>query len=270
VLPGTALPNTAPPDAAPSDTALPGNSGADARRIAAFLAHALDGRLPDKEPPDKEPPDAGVPGLTAPLLVAQAAGLVRTDPSKAAAALIGALAEHDLAGLVDVGRVLPALCARAVRGKRREGPAKALAVAVRRQALGAAGSGGPALLTLARCATAVGDHDTAEGLWRRVLREAPEAGEEYGACLCHRAVSAYADGDREAALELLREAARLLPAAHPVHRETAEASAAEAAGLCAAASRRRASQARTVSTIATTLPVAPTSSVVTSTRSATR
>ncbi|MEV2217808.1 hypothetical protein AB0H86_41360 [Streptomyces sp. NPDC050997] len=215
-----ATPSTTPPDSTPpgnSRAATDGAVRADARRVAAFLADALDGR-----PHDKEPPDAGTPGLTAPLLVAQAAGLVRTDPSKAAAALTGTLAEHDLAGLVDVGRALPALCARAARGKRREGPAKALAVAVRRQALGAAGSGGPALLTLARCATAVGDHDTAEALWRRVLRETPEAGEEYGAYLCHRAVSAYAGGDREAALELLREAARLLPAAHPVHREAAD------------------------------------------------
>ncbi|MFI6565309.1 hypothetical protein [Streptomyces sp. NPDC050534] len=193
-----------------------GPEAARARQVAGFLAGALDGR-----PPDGEPPADGGPGLAAPLLVARAAGLVRTDPPRAADVLTRALAEHDVAGLVDLGRALPALCARAARGKRAGGSAEALRAAVRRQAADAADADGTALLTLVRCAAVVGDHGTAEDLWRRALLQAPEAGEEYGAYLCHRAVTAYADGDRTGALELLRKAARLLPPDHPVHAETA-------------------------------------------------
>ncbi|MFE7167169.1 hypothetical protein [Streptomyces sp. NPDC057616] len=217
----TPAPGSAPVPAQLAPPRVPvGGTGAEeearARRVAGFLAGALDG-----VPPDGEPPADGVPGLAAPLLVARAAGLVRTDAPRAADVLTRALAEHDVAGLVDLDRVLPALCARVARGKRRGDATEALKAAVRRQAADAADADGAALLTLVRCAAVVGDHDTAEDLWRRTLRLVPEAGEEYGAYLCHRAVAAYADGDRTGALELLREAAGLLPPDHPVHVETA-------------------------------------------------
>ncbi|MFG2790446.1 hypothetical protein [Streptomyces sp. NPDC048419] len=208
-LAGQVVPPRTPDDGA-------GPEEARARRVAGFLAAALEG-----DPPDGEPPADGVPGLAAPLLVARAAGLVRTDAPRAADVLTRALAEHDVAGLVDLGRALPALCARVARGKRGGGSADALRAAVRRQAADAADADGAALLTLVRCAAVVGDHDTAGDLWRRALLQAPEAGEEYGAYLCHRAVAAYADGDRTGALELLRKAAPLLPADDPVHAETA-------------------------------------------------
>ncbi|MGY6024890.1 hypothetical protein [Streptomyces spinosirectus] len=206
---GQAVPPRTPDDGT-------GPEAGRARRVAGFLAGALDGG-----PPDGEPPADGAPGLAAPLLVARAAGLVRTDAPRAAEVLTRALAEHDVAGLVDLGRALPALCARAARGKRGGGSTEALRAAVRRQAADAADADGTALLTLVRCAAVVGDHATAEDLWRRTLLQEPEAGEEYGAYLCHRAVTAYADGDRTGALELLRKAARLLPADHPVHAEAA-------------------------------------------------
>ncbi|MFJ9542388.1 hypothetical protein ACIRPX_34725 [Streptomyces sp. NPDC101225] len=208
-LAGQVVPPRAPDDGT-------GPEEARARRVAGFLAGALDGL-----PPDGEPPADGVPGLAAPLLVARAAGLVRTDAPRAADLLTRALAEHDVAGLVDLDRALPALCARVARGKRRGDATEALKAAVRRQAADAADADGTALLTLVRCAAVVGDHDTAEDLWRRALLQAPEAREEYGAYLCHRAVAAYADKDRTGALALLRKAAGLLPADHPVHAETA-------------------------------------------------
>lgn len=144
----------------------PGPAGA---RIAHFLAQALDGH----PPADGPPPVEGVHGLTALMLVAQAAGLVATDPARAAQTLTQVLAEHDLAGLVDLTGALPALCARAARSKRREGH-EALGAAVQRYAthrLAAAEDPGSGLtvLALAHCATAIGDHDGAESLWQRAL-----------------------------------------------------------------------------------------------------
>ncbi|MFG2524324.1 hypothetical protein [Streptomyces sp. NPDC048527] len=194
--------------------------------VVAFLAEALEGK-----PPKELPPVGGNPALPAPLLVVQAAGHLPAQRAKAAEALTLALRDHDLTGLVDVAATLPALCARVARARRRDGRAQALAEVVRRLADrlpegapegGAPDEDGPVpldALTLARCAAAVGDHEVADGLWRRVLNaDADAAAAEYGKYLCHRAVAAHADGDPARALDLLGRAAGHLPGEHPAHR----------------------------------------------------
>ncbi|MFF1689989.1 MULTISPECIES: hypothetical protein [unclassified Streptomyces] len=210
----------------------------DAAHVVAFLAEALEGK-----PPEELPPVGGNPALPAPLLVVQAAGHLPAQRAKAAEALTLALRDHDLTGLVDVAATLPALCARVVRARRRDGRAQALAEVVRRLAdrlpEGAPEGGAPEedglvpldAVTLARCAAAVGDHEVAVRLWRRVLNananananaaadaNADAVDAEYGKYLCHRAVAAHADGDPARALDLLGKAAGHLPGGHPARR----------------------------------------------------
>ncbi|WP_353944148.1 hypothetical protein ABII15_22670 [Streptomyces sp. HUAS MG91] len=204
-----------------------------ARQATEFLAHVLEGGagrgLPAAE---------GLPGLTAPLLTAQAAALAGADLAGAATVLTQGLADldpRDFAGLLDLGAVVPALCARVARAKRRDARTDALAGIVRAQATALLTSDGtaraagpqptaPTLHTLAHCAVALGDHATADDLWQRVLATAaPEAPEraQYGAYLCHRAVTVHAAGDTATAVTLLHRAARHLPAEHPVHHHLA-------------------------------------------------
>ncbi|MFF2508028.1 hypothetical protein ACFVTY_32390 [Streptomyces sp. NPDC058067] len=236
-LAATALDNGDRPGAVRLLRAADG-AGTDAGRIVDFLARALDGA------PPAALPAADHPALPAPLLVVQAAGHLPAQKAKAAETLTAALRDHDLTGLVDLGAVLPALCARVVRARRRDGRAENLAAVVRRLADGLpkgnlrAGTDPVALgpvpldpVTLARCAAAVGDHVTADGLWRRIVNApapapdtpdadvdtAGDAPTEYGTYLCHRAVAAHAAGDPARALELLERAARYLPDAHPAH-----------------------------------------------------
>ncbi|MFJ4711299.1 hypothetical protein [Streptomyces sp. NPDC088785] len=83
----------------------------------------------------------------------------------------------------------------------------------------------PTLHTLAHCAVALGDHVTADDLWQRILAGAAPQGperEQYGAYLCHRAVTVHEAGDPVAAVDLLHQAARHLPADHPVHQRVTD------------------------------------------------
>ncbi|MEU6662296.1 hypothetical protein [Streptomyces sp. NPDC046821] len=201
-----------------------------AAQVAAFLAQALDGKPPEALPDVEHP---------APLLVVQAAGHLPAQKAKAADALTQALGEHDLTGLVDLAAVLPALCARLARARRRDGRAEDLAAVVRRlaDALPPATDPEPDLgpVTLARCAAALGDHVTADLLWQRILKapapppaatdmppETDTPAAEYGKYLCHRAVAAHAAGDPMRALELLGRAVRHLPEGHPAHSHRAD------------------------------------------------
>ncbi|MEU6842636.1 hypothetical protein ABZ930_12315 [Streptomyces sp. NPDC046716] len=142
---------TAAPDAVPDgpDARAAGAAQDDpARQAAEFLAHVLEGGAGRGLPPAD-----GLPGLTAPLLTAQAAALAGADLAGAATVLTQGLADLDpldFAGLLDLGAVVPALCARVARAKRRDARADALAAIVRAQATalltsdGAPGPGGTA------------------------------------------------------------------------------------------------------------------------------
>ncbi|MFI6344680.1 hypothetical protein [Streptomyces sp. NPDC050560] len=198
-------------------------------RIARFVGHALAGT-----PDQGDPPDDGIAALTAPLLVARAAGLAAKDPGAAASALTEALAGHNLTGLISLETALPALCARVARAKRRDPRTTALAAAIQRVAKAHERADrsdrdsapdadeGAMALTLARCATAVGDHKNAERMWRRALKAAPAgaapaaaAATEFAAYLCHRATVAYTEDDPEGARLRLRKALRYVPGDHP-------------------------------------------------------
>ncbi|MGI5168552.1 hypothetical protein ACQEU3_29820 [Spirillospora sp. CA-253888] len=180
---------------------------ATGRHVRDLLAAALAG-----DPGEHDPPE-GVPGrLTAALLAAQAAALAESAPDECRALLVRTLPAHDVSGLVDLQRVLPALCAAPGRGggaRPRE-----LAAVLR----GVAADGGFDPLTLARCATAASDHETAERAWREALRASADDGtvrEEYGRYLCHRATVARRRGEPLEAARLLRRAAGVLDGQEP-------------------------------------------------------
>ncbi|MDT0341986.1 hypothetical protein [Streptomyces litchfieldiae] len=179
-------------------------------RACALLADVLQGRAPATAP------EGG--GETAALLrVAWAAGRADDDPEAALDALATTVAECDLAAVVDLSRLLPALCARlATGGPRRPGRAHPLAAPVRR--LGERDTPALPAAVHARCAAVVGEYALAGRLWPRAVAEEDRAlggGElsaartEFIRLLGHRAVAARADGDPLRAARLLRHAARV-------------------------------------------------------------
>ncbi|MFI6516491.1 hypothetical protein ACIBF1_13110 [Spirillospora sp. NPDC050679] len=180
---------------------------ATGRHIRDLLAAALAG-----DPGGHDPPE-GVPGrLTAALLAAQAAALAESAPDECRALLVRTLPAHDVSGLVDLQRVLPALCAAPGRG----GGARPRELAAVLRKVAAEGGFDP--LTLARCATAANDHETAERAWREALRASADGEtvrEEYGRYLCHRATVARRRGDPLEAARLLRRAAGVLDGQEP-------------------------------------------------------
>ncbi|WP_067489643.1 hypothetical protein [Actinomadura hibisca] len=180
---------------------------ATGRHIRDLLAAALSG-----DPGEFDPPE-GVPGrLTAALLAAQAAALAESAPDECRALLVRTLPEHDVSGLVDLHRVLPALCAAPGRG----GGARPRELAAVLRKVAADGGFDP--LTLARCATAANDHETAERAWREALRAGTDeetVREEYGRYLCHRATTARRRNEPLEAARLLRRAAGILDGQEP-------------------------------------------------------
>jgi tetratricopeptide (TPR) repeat protein len=183
------------------------------RTVAALLADALDGQpLPEPLPVDA-PPRA-----IAAIQVAHAAGQSAAgDTASAAATLVRVLQSRDVSDLIDLDRVLPKLCDRAAASRRAD-DAVTLALIVRSAAAEAGRPGGLSTHLAARCASAVGEHEVADGLWQRALDQAEtdqdrqqEIAAEYGRFLCHRAVAAHQAGNRALTLDLLRTAAVHLP-----------------------------------------------------------
>ncbi|MEV6591032.1 hypothetical protein [Streptomyces acidicola] len=185
--------------------ALPAGDGTE-QRVCALLANALEGRPPEPLP-DDVPPE-----IVVPLRVVHLAGLAATAPERCLDMLAGMPADDMLTTVVDVERLLPLLCARAGRGRRRPGrPTSLLADTVRRFAHDDGRRLDP--LTLARCATAVQAHDVADELWQRAARatyRSRDAGRdvqaEYVRYLCHRAALAWQAGDPLSAARLLHRA----------------------------------------------------------------
>ncbi|MGH3244455.1 MAG: hypothetical protein ACRDNL_29055, partial [Spirillospora sp.] len=171
-----------------------------------ILADTLDGR------PATDPPEGLSPELTTGLRMAQAASLLQADAKRCLEIVTAELhgsAAGTVGALVDLERVLPALCAVPKRGAR-DRSASPLIGLVERLAEGSDTRLSP--FTLARCATAVGAYATAERLWVRVLTEqdVPDgAREQFVRFLCHRAQLARADGAVRDAAALLRQAARV-------------------------------------------------------------
>jgi hypothetical protein len=182
--------------------------------LVALLADALDrGRLPEPLPID-------LPARAESALALAAAMGADGDRETAAEMLLRALRTDDVSDLVDLERVLAALCTRVANqhGDKRNASAAALAPTVLRAAERAGEPGGLGNHPVARYATVVGEFETADRLWLRALDEAhadwfrlPRLREEYGRFLCHRAVLAHLDGRREQMFGYLRTAAAYVP-----------------------------------------------------------
>lgn len=191
--------------------------------VCAPLADVLDGRPPAALPPDGSGERAAL------LRVIHAAGLVESDPGRCLGLLTAAAADCDLAAVTDIGRLLPALLARA-DGKpgsngtsarsggagRRSGQTHPLAPLVKRLADSSARGIDPA--TLAGCATAVGEYQLAEEQWMRAYSEADQEERDggpvpvqYARLLCYKAVTAHRTQDPLHGAKLLRRAAGLQP-----------------------------------------------------------
>ncbi|RFS86985.1 hypothetical protein D0T12_01635 [Actinomadura spongiicola] len=188
--------------------AVPADAGE--ARIHGILVAGLGG-APVEDP---APPDGAPTPVAAALRLVQAAGLAGTDPDRGRALLLEAAAAHDITGLVNLSRVMPALCAAPGRG----GGARPRELAAVLRTVSATVPFDP--LTLARCATAVGDHETADRAWRDALRAAGPGEndvvrQEYGRFLCHRATAAWRRGDPLNAVRLLRKGAGILDGHEP-------------------------------------------------------
>jgi hypothetical protein len=165
----------------------------------------------DGDPP-RPMPDHLPPAVAALLELTSAAFLADTDPRRCRELIIKALPGVDpdvLSELVDMGRALPMLSAGEARMRARARPSPLAGLLDR---LAAASRTPVDDLTLARCATAIGDFPAAERLWQAILdrgEDVPEA--EYVNLLCHQAQRARGKGDPLDAVRPLRQAARLHP-----------------------------------------------------------
>lgn len=172
---------------------VPGEEDGDADKRCRTLAGLLE-ELPG--PTDTGPADTG-PGDTGPA-----------DMLSRGKSLLSLARRRDTSALVDLSGYLPALCAAIGAGRDREVPAP-----VSRAVRDLTGDSGGGLSTVvsARCATAIGDHETAHRLWVRVLRDRdgmvpPELREEMSGALRHAAVLARRQGDDLRAIWSLRVA----------------------------------------------------------------
>jgi hypothetical protein len=184
------------------------------RALVTLLGDALGhGRLPERLP-------IALPTRAASALALAAALGAGADEETAAQMLLRALRTDDVNDLVDLERALAALCIYVAKqqGSKRDASAAALAPTVLRAAgrSGEPGEVGPH--PVARFATVVGEFETADRLWLRALDEAqadwfllPQLRTEYGRFLCHRAVLAHLDGQRDRMFGCLRTAAVYVP-----------------------------------------------------------
>jgi hypothetical protein len=185
--------------------------------LCRMLAAALAGRpLEPRALPG--PPDGTGPAVAPLLEIARAAALAPGDAAGALDALLPHLAEEQLAGLA-TSRLLPGLAARLAhtqRGRRRRTEPHPLARAVARMAQSP--GGGLDLPALARCATAAGDYDLARRLWQRAgagRTAGADGSAEYARLLVSELVRDWDSAQPLRMAGLLREAARLSPAAAP-------------------------------------------------------
>ena len=139
---------------------------AEGRRFRDALVFTLEvaGGAPD--------PTCLPPVLTLAVRVAEAAALAAEDQRQCVDLLAQALPAADVtaaARIADLERVLPVLCT----GRRSAANSAASPLALLVQDLATTVQGPVSELTLARCATVLGDVETADLLWASALRSAP-------------------------------------------------------------------------------------------------
>lgn len=178
-------------------------TGEPEHRISRLVADLLDGLV---DVPTTTPAQSGGPAGLA-LRVLHAAAVTEQDPERCLDLLLPAMREHDLTGIVDLRASLPRLCAGA--GRRRSATGAAELVRMLAPILDSAVDP----LLPARCACAVGEHELAGTLWRRVFSGQADAPapvrEEYAGFLRHRAVVARRAGRDLDAAHYLRLATRV-------------------------------------------------------------
>lgn len=177
------------------------------QRGSALLADLLDGRTPEPDVQIEIPDD--LPQRTAHALhVVNAAALAEREPARSIAMLAPVIGESDLAGIVDLRRSLPLMCASIAKTRQKPGPLLELILGLATNP----GEGCDDLTLLARCAAAIGEHELAEMLWRESFAKQPRVSEEtraeYIAFLNHRAVLAHRQDDDMAAVHQLLLARR--------------------------------------------------------------
>ncbi|GAB2917951.1 hypothetical protein [Streptomyces mayteni] len=169
----------------------------------ALLADALDSRPPQEPPPE---------GALARLVFA--AALASSAPERCLDLLTEVSDDLDLTDIVDLTRLLPAMCARLTAG-RRVNPERARPLIGYLRRIGNRPRPAVAYDTLARCAAALGEFELAERHWGHAVHRAehdargersPARG-EYVHLQCHRAVLAYRENAPLTAARLLRAAA---------------------------------------------------------------
>jgi hypothetical protein len=159
-------------------------------------------------PADIVEPDADSrSGLAFRILVA--ASVAKSDPERGLAVLAPLLREQDLTGMVDLHNALPLLCA----GIRRNQVPDYLVRLVRQARTAGDDAMDPAVL--ARCASAIGEHELAETRWRQAIGADDDTRPEYVAVLRHQAVAARRDGDDLRAAGILFLAARVAAGCPP-------------------------------------------------------
>lgn len=188
--------------AGPLETAHPADE--TERMIRDIVLSALNGHPPPDLPADL--PAA----VRDPLLFARAMAVADADPRQCRDLVAKALPGLDMKAvtpLVDMDRALPVLTVAVGRARSRRSPLADVVAQI---------TSSPDAeidrLTLARCATAVGNHAIADELWRRILdgdEDVPETTRaEYVSFLCHEAQRFRGRG------EPLRAAERLTLGAH--------------------------------------------------------
>jgi hypothetical protein len=176
------------------------------QRICASIAGLLKGD-PEAEPP-QYPEGSGIEIVRACYLLRAAASFCKGDSADGYKLILEAmkLPAGDLDKLIDVSRVLPALCARSARDPL---TLRMLTDTIRdissREANGSRGD------IMALCAAAIGESDAACRLWDRELSERPGGmpGADYAEFLCYLAVTAHNSGRYREAAGKLRLAAAI-------------------------------------------------------------
>jgi thioredoxin-like negative regulator of GroEL len=176
------------------------------QRICASIADLLKGNAA-LEPP-QPPAEAGPEIAQACHLLQAASAFCAGDPAKGYKSILDAmkLPAGNLAKVIEISRVLPALCMQSARDP---APPRLLIDTIRE--IAARDANGSPDGVIARCAAAMGEADTACRLWDRELSRHPDSrsGGDYAEFLCYLAIMARNSGKHNESIEKLRLAATI-------------------------------------------------------------
>lgn len=182
--------------------------------LVTVLASALEGEALPTPLPFTAPAN-----VAAALATAAAIGQVaKGDAAAATGTLLNAFLAYKMDGLVDSRRVLPHVISHTAKRGRRDAVTAVFAPVMRQVVAEEGESGGDGDLAVACYATLLGDFETAEKAWRRLLEWSAaddglsqELWGEYVRFVCHQAAVAYTAGDRSTALASMHTAALYMP-----------------------------------------------------------